>query len=148
MSEKTFITIDEDGSETYKKITEGNDGILKDFDSEKLERDQFAYLGDWRIYMKPEGYGLAYRTGSINVPSDAQGKPIELYLHFGSVIASENHEITNEEIETISTNLKKMIEITNNELSNTNPDVQIISMLVPPPQYMIDELMKLYGNDI
>lgn len=148
MSEKNFITINEDGSKYYKKIIEGNDGILKDFDPEKVKREQFTCLGDWKIYMKPEGYGLAHRTGYINFPADAQDDPTELYLDFGLVVASENHKITNEEIENVSTTLKKIIEVANDELSSTRPNIYVISMLVPPPQYMIDELMKLYGNDI
>lgn len=115
----------------------------KEFDLGDLSRRAFSYLGDWKLFMNQNGYGMAYRLGVKSGFTDNEGDPMEFYIQFGLPVSRKNHELTQEEVEKAYDALKTVTKTASALWGLTHPNLRVIAAIAKPPEYMVKELEDL-----
>lgn len=122
------------------------DKLPEGFKPEELTRERFSYLGDWKLFMDQEGRGLAYRVGVMSGLTDKEGDPMEIYFHFGVPICKKDRGLAEDELKEVYDKLRIVIRTASQMWSQAHRDLDVISLAIPPPEYMLEELKKeLYG---
>jgi len=108
-----------------------------------IERGAFSYLGDWKLYMHEDGYGIAHRLGTKERVTDDQGDCATLVLHFVLPIANRGAQIEQETV-------KRMYDMHLPTLINQFTTLahrmygeNIISVAQEPPEWMGKELEEM-----
>lgn len=106
-----------------------------------LEQDAFAYIGDWHLRMKKEGYGLAYRFGMVhNFMYD--GQFVNLTLCFGTLIAHSGISMTPEMHDEANKTFVKMVMIYRGFVNQKYGNA-VAELNTNPPDWVLSDLEEV-----
>lgn len=125
----------------------GKPSRLRIFDSEEdlpvdlggLEREAFSYIGEWKVYMKPAGYGLAYRMASKEGVIDVEGDSNTVIFHFVTPTARRGIEMTEERQTEIYRDAQVIAE-QYTVIAHQFLDENIVTVMRSPPEWMGKDL--------
>ena len=110
-----------------------------------LEKEAFSYLGDWKLFMFKNGYGVAHRLGIKMGLVDQEGDPIVLFLHFAVPLAKKGNKTDQKMVDEQLKGLRKMMKEFTVRASNDVSCSNAVSINPTPPEYMLKELKEKFG---
>ena len=110
-----------------------------------LRKSDFDYLGNWKIFMSEEGYGLAYRLEIKNNVIDDEDDPATLTFNFYNLLARRGLSMTPEKEKEQFKKLEQVVQVYT-ILCHHGFAENMISYTVPAPDWMFKELQDSLGN--
>ena len=110
-----------------------------------LRKEDFDYLGDWRIFMGKDGYGFAYKFGIKKNVIDDENDPATLNFYFYDLLAKKGLSITPEKQKEQFGKLENAVKIST-IVGHQVLAENLISYTLPAPDWMLKELQEILGN--
>ena len=110
-----------------------------------LRKEDFDYLGNWKIFMGEDGYGIAYKLGIKNNVIDDENDPATLTFHFYNLLAKKGFSMTPEKEKEQLGKLEEVVKIFT-VLGHHAFAENVISYTLPSPDWMFKELQESLGK--